>query len=116
MPPDAFRLQLVGGPGAEFNTRQAVAGHGLTDVVEFVPAVSHGQSLGYLRAADILARYGGEEFMVVLASAPADYAVTVAERLRLTLSQNPVMLGTPVQQDHGLSGPVEPGASPRDVG
>jgi nucleotide-binding universal stress UspA family protein len=40
---------------------------------------------------------------------------SVADRL-VRRSPYPVMLGTPVQQDHGLSGPVEPGASPRDVG
>ncbi|MFP5380352.1 MAG: glycosyltransferase, partial [Vicinamibacteria bacterium] len=54
VPADAFRLQLVGGSAAEFDASGEVARLGLADVVEFVPPVSHGQSLGYLRAADVL--------------------------------------------------------------
>ncbi len=54
MPADAFRLQLVGGAGGEFDTAGEVARLGLAHAVEFVPPVSHGESLGYLRAADIL--------------------------------------------------------------
>jgi len=54
IPPDAYRLQLVGGAGGEFDAVGEVARLGLTEAVEFVPPVSHGESLGYLRAADIL--------------------------------------------------------------
>ncbi len=54
MPADAIRLQLVGGAGGEFDTAGEVARLGLTHAVEFVPPVSHGESLGYLRAANIL--------------------------------------------------------------
>lgn len=54
MPADAFRLQLVGGAGGEFDTTNEVRRLGIAHAVEFVPPVSHGESLGYLRAADIL--------------------------------------------------------------
>jgi glycosyltransferase involved in cell wall biosynthesis len=54
IPPGAFSLQLVGGAGGEFDAAGEVARLGLNGMVEFVPPVSHGQSLGYLRAADVL--------------------------------------------------------------
>jgi glycosyltransferase involved in cell wall biosynthesis len=54
VPPDAFCLQLVGGAGGEFDTTGEVARLGLAEAVQFVPPVSHGESLGFLRAADIL--------------------------------------------------------------
>ena len=60
----------------------------------------------HLRAADVLARYGGEEFMVVLAGAPSDYAMTVAERLLLALAQEPISIGPqllPVTVSIGLA-------------
>lgn len=47
----------------------------------------------HVRAADVVARYGGEEFMVVLAGAPAEYALVVAERMRGALAASPVSLG-----------------------
>jgi len=47
----------------------------------------------HLRAADVVARYGGEEFMVVLAGAPTDYAIMVAERLRGSLAADPISIG-----------------------
>ena len=45
-----------------------------------------------LRAADVISRHGGEEFMIVLASEPADYALTVAERLREAMALEPFAL------------------------
>lgn len=50
----------------------------------------------HLRAADVVARYGGEEFMAVLAGAPAEYALAVAERLRQTLAEQPIQVGAAV--------------------
>ncbi|MCO6418063.1 PleD family two-component system response regulator [Siccirubricoccus sp. KC 17139] len=47
----------------------------------------------HLRAADVVARYGGEEFVVVLAGAPKEYALNVAERLRLALSSTAIPAG-----------------------
>ncbi|WP_149536991.1 PleD family two-component system response regulator [Siccirubricoccus phaeus] len=44
----------------------------------------------HLRAADVVARYGGEEFLAVLAGAPQEYALNVAERLRLALSSTAI--------------------------
>lgn len=54
VPRDAFRLQLVGGAGREFDAVGEVDRLGLRGIVEFLPPVSHGESLGYLRAADVL--------------------------------------------------------------
>lgn len=54
VPRDAFKLQFVGGAGGEFDAVGEVQRLGLVDAVEFIPPVSHGESLGYLRAADIL--------------------------------------------------------------
>ncbi len=51
------------------------------------------------RSGDLLARYGGEEFSVLLPATPEAGAVSVAERLRVTVSETPVDVG-----DH--TGPV----------
>jgi len=40
-----------------------------------------------LRQYDILARYGGEEFMLLLPDTDIETAVTIAEKLRVTISQ-----------------------------
>lgn len=44
-------------------------------------------ALKCIRKTDLMARYGGEEFMVVLPSTPTDTAVSVAERIRHTISE-----------------------------
>lgn len=49
----------------------------------------------HLRQGDVCARYGGEEFVVVLPGAPLPKALEVAERVRQSVAQIP-LLSTPV--------------------
>jgi two-component system cell cycle response regulator len=44
-----------------------------------------------VRSFDLVARYGGEEFLVVLPETSLTIAVTVAERLRATIADGPVL-------------------------
>jgi two-component system cell cycle response regulator len=46
-----------------------------------------------VRAHDDIGRWGGEEFLVVLPECPTDEAVRVADRLRLSLATEPVLVG-----------------------
>ena len=43
-----------------------------------------------IRDFDMLARYGGEEFVVIMPSATTEQAFTVAERLRIRVSDTPI--------------------------
>ncbi len=45
-----------------------------------------------LRVSDLVARYGGEEFMLVLPETPLDKAINIAERIRDTVTNTPVMV------------------------
>lgn len=45
-----------------------------------------------LRKQDQVARWGGEEFLFVLSETPEDNAVILAEKIRETLKQHPIML------------------------
>ncbi|WP_424139634.1 PleD family two-component system response regulator [Roseomonas chloroacetimidivorans] len=47
----------------------------------------------HVRAVDVVARFGGEEFVVAMAPQPPDDAGMVAERLRLAVCAEPVLLG-----------------------
>jgi len=47
-----------------------------------------------LRLSDALGRFGGEEFVVLLADAPPDAAVAVAERIRGSVCNVPLFLST----------------------
>lgn len=46
--------------------------------------------LGCLRRTDLVARYGGEEFIAILPSTDTDTAVSIAERIRETISIEPM--------------------------
>ena len=45
-----------------------------------------------LRQGDIAGRYGGEEFVVLLVDAPSDRCFNIAERIRQTVSLQPIQL------------------------
>lgn len=45
-----------------------------------------------IRCLDIPCRYGGEEFSIILSSTPLRSAIHVAEKLRTSLSENPLQL------------------------
>ena len=51
-----------------------------------------------VRAFDLVARYGGEEFVVVLPETPLEVAVVVAERLRSTVADKPILVGDPATE------------------
>ena len=42
------------------------------------------------RAVDLICRYGGEEFVILLPETPIEAANQVAERLRLSIMENPI--------------------------
>ena len=50
-----------------------------------------------LRRSDTVARYGGEEFVVLLADAAIAEALPVAEKIRLEVERNPLVLGNMVR-------------------
>ncbi|HEY0845345.1 MAG TPA: DUF484 family protein [Noviherbaspirillum sp.] len=47
-----------------------------------------------LRLSDALGRFGGEEFVVLLIDADLDDATSVAERIRQSIAEQPLVLGT----------------------
>jgi two-component system cell cycle response regulator len=47
----------------------------------------------HLRSVDVVARYGGEEFLVVMAGAGEEESAAVAERLRASIADRPLMVG-----------------------
>lgn len=59
-----------------------------------------------LRSTDTAGRIGGEEFAVLLPSTAIDAARQIAERIRKTLSERPVLLG-----DHQVSCTISVGAT-----
>ncbi len=72
-------------------------GHDVGDVVlrEFASRLRTA-----VRGADLACRYGGEEFVLVMPDTSAETAAAVAERLRMTIEQEPFRLsdgGVPLQ-------------------
>lgn len=53
---------------------------------------------GSVRASDFVIRYGGEEFLIILQETPADAAVPVAEKIRLSVSELKVQVAGGVLQ------------------
>lgn len=62
-------------------------GHGVGDIVlrEVAARMKH-----HLRDVDVVARFGGEEFVVAMAGATQEEALQIADRLRLSMAENPV--------------------------
>lgn len=56
-----------------------------------------------LRLSDALARFGGEEFVVLLIDADLDDAISVAERIRLSIAEQPLVLGSGERLDVTVS-------------
>jgi len=71
-----------------------------------------------LRPGDTIARYGGEEFSIMLPNCPLKYAIYVAERLRLAVVGQEVVIGAQSQISVTVSiGAAESRASsPLDAG
>lgn len=65
-------------------------GHAAGDAV--VAEVARRVAAG-LRSEDIAARWGGDEFLVLLPHTPVDGAWRLADRIRLSVSDDPVLLG-----------------------
>ncbi|WBV41643.1 PleD family two-component system response regulator [Pseudoroseomonas cervicalis] len=62
-------------------------GHGVGDIVLREVAT---RMKRHLRDVDVVARFGGEEFVVAMASATQEEALQIADRLRLSMAENPV--------------------------
>ncbi len=62
-------------------------GHGVGDIVLREVAA---RMKRHLRDVDVVARFGGEEFVVAMAGATQEEALQIADRLRLSVAENPV--------------------------
>ncbi len=61
------------------------------EVGDIVLAVLAQRARDAMRAQDVIGRYGGEEFLAILPGAGRDSALTAAERLRLSVEEEPVL-------------------------
>jgi diguanylate cyclase (GGDEF)-like protein len=72
----------------------------------------------HIRASDTAARFGGDEFAILLAETGRAEAVKLAERIRLTVNAEPVVLGNGAQIVPSLSigvAAVDPAHDKRDL-
>jgi two-component system, cell cycle response regulator len=60
---------------------------------DFVLKEVAGRLKGALRSYDFLGRYGGEEFLIALPSTSRNQVCEIAERIRLSMSVQPVLFG-----------------------
>ena len=51
-----------------------------------------------LRSSDVVSRVGGEEFHILLPNTPETVALRVAERMRVAIKANPIVLGEPSEE------------------
>ena len=72
-----------------------------------------------VRGFDTAARFGGEEFVIAMPDTPIDVAVTVADRIRVKISEDPITLPDgsqlSVTLSAGVAESVEPGETPEDL-
>lgn len=85
-------------------------GHGVGDLV--LRAIAMRLS-GNLRTSDLVARIGGEEFVVIFPDTDAATAMAIAERMRHSVAEHPIMVravpeGIPVTASFGVA-TAEPG-------
>ena len=73
-----------------------------------------------MRSFDLVARYGGEEFLIVMPETSFTVAMTVAERLRATIADGPVLASStgarvPVTISIGVAVAEGPGDTPAAI-
>ena len=72
-----------------------------------------------VRGFDTAARFGGEEFVIAMPDTPIDVAFTVADRIRVKISEDPITLPDgsqlSVTLSAGVAESVEPGETPEDL-
>lgn len=78
------------------------------------------RALHDVRSFDLVARYGGEEFVVVMPETNMPLALVVAERVRLSIAENPFVVASaaksiPVTVSIGVATPLNQPDSPTEL-
>jgi two-component system cell cycle response regulator len=78
------------------------------------------RAMHHVRSFDLVARYGGEEFVVLMPESNLPLALVVAERLRLSIAEQPfratgTVEGIPVTISIGVATTLESGDNPTEL-